>query len=56
MLTIYFIELKVSCKENYREILLADIADAGFDSMIETSVGFNANVPASVFKAKYWMN
>lgn len=39
-----YIELKVSCIENYREILMAEMAGIGFDSFLETEYGFDAYV------------
>jgi len=39
-----FVELQVSCNSEFREILIAEIGELGFDSMIETEKGFNAYI------------
>lgn len=37
-----FIEVSISCKPEFRDILIAEIGEVGFNSMIETDAGFNA--------------
>ncbi len=37
-----YIELKITCKEDYREILQAEFAEAGFSSFSDTPKGFDA--------------
>lgn len=37
-----YIELKVSCREDFREILQAELAEAGFSSFSDTEKGFDA--------------
>ena len=44
-----FVELQVSCNSEFREILIAEIGDLGFDSMIETENGFNAYIEEEKF-------
>ncbi len=38
----YYIRLKVICSPDWSEILMAEIADAGFDTFMETERGFEA--------------
>jgi ribosomal protein L11 methyltransferase len=45
-----FIELQVSCNSEFREILIAEFGDLGFDSMMETEKGFNAYAEEEIFK------
>lgn len=44
-----YIEIKVSCEEPFREILIAEMAELDFDSFVETEVGFDAYVLEEVF-------
>ncbi len=44
-----FIELSINCSEESREILIAEIAEIGFDSMIESEVGFQAYCTSDIF-------
>ena len=44
-----FIELQVSCNSEFREILIAEFGDLGFDSMMETENGFNAYAGEEIF-------
>ena len=37
-----YIELKITCKEEYREILLAELGETGFSSFSDTDNGFDA--------------
>lgn len=37
-----YIKLKIACQEDFREILLAEFAEAGFSSFAETEKGFEA--------------
>lgn len=37
-----YLEFKISCKEDFRDILIAELAEVGFDSFLETDVGFDA--------------
>lgn len=39
-----YLEFKISCKEAYREILMAELANIGFDSFLETDIGFDAYI------------
>ncbi|EPR67171.1 50S ribosomal protein L11 methyltransferase [Cyclobacterium qasimii] len=39
-----YLEFKISCKEEYREILMAELANIGFDSFLETPTGFDAYI------------
>jgi ribosomal protein L11 methyltransferase len=38
----YYTRLKVACDPEFSEILMAEIAEAGFDSFLETESGFEA--------------
>jgi len=44
-----FIELQVFCNSEFREILIAEFGDLGFDSMMETEKGFNAYTGEDAF-------
>ena len=37
-----FLEFKIKCQEDYREILIAELAEIGFDSFLETDEGLDA--------------
>ena len=39
-----YVELKISCNEEYRDILIAELGEAGFDTFQEHEVGFSAFV------------
>lgn len=36
-----YLELKITCREEFREILIAELAEIGYDSFLETEVGFD---------------
>ncbi|EMS34566.1 Ribosomal protein L11 methyltransferase [Mariniradius saccharolyticus AK6] len=44
-----YLEFKISCDEHYREILIAELAEVGFDSFLETDEGFDAYIPEDSF-------
>ncbi len=44
-----YLEFKVSCTEEYREILIAELSELGFDSFLETDTGFDAYVEDTAF-------
>ena len=44
-----YIEIKVSCDELFRDILIAEMAELDFDSFVETEVGFDAYIPEEHF-------
>lgn len=46
----YYTRLSVSCKPEFSEILMAEVAEAGFDSFIETERGFEAYVELEKFE------
>lgn len=49
-----YIELKVTCDEDFREILQAELAEAGFSSFSDTDKGFEAwSEPADFEKAVF---
>lgn len=48
----YHTRLKVICDPEYSEILMAEIAEAGFDSFLETDNGFEAYVENDQFDKK----
>jgi ribosomal protein L11 methyltransferase len=39
-----YLEFKISCSEPYREILIAELAEVGFDSFLETDEGIDAYI------------
>jgi ribosomal protein L11 methyltransferase len=39
---LFYVRLKVACDPDFREILMAEIAEAGFDTFMETDDGFEA--------------
>lgn len=41
--------LQVTCNPEYSEILMAEIAEAGFDTFMETETGFEAYVEGNSF-------
>ncbi len=40
--TMDYLEFKIKCKEEFREILIAELAEIGFDSFLETEEGIDA--------------
>lgn len=40
-----YLEFKISCSEDFREILIAELSEVGFDSFLETDTGFDAYIP-----------
>lgn len=44
-----FIEISLTCLQDYQEILMAEISQLEYDSIIETDQGFNAYVTTSLF-------
>jgi ribosomal protein L11 methyltransferase len=44
-----YLEFKFSCKEPYREILIAELSEVGFDSFLETDEGFDAYIQEDLF-------
>ncbi|AEL25077.1 50S ribosomal protein L11 methyltransferase [Cyclobacterium marinum] len=49
-----YLEFKISCREAYREILMAELANIGFDSFLETDTGFDAYIPQEDQDEKLW--
>jgi ribosomal protein L11 methyltransferase len=49
-----YLEFKITCKEVFREILVAELANIGFDSFLETDTGFDACIPETDFKEPLW--
>lgn len=45
----YHTRLQVTCNPNYSEIIMAEIAEAGFDTFLETEKGFEAYVEMEKF-------
>jgi ribosomal protein L11 methyltransferase len=45
-----YLEFKISCTEAYRDILIAELADIGFDSFLETDQGFDAYISEDLFE------
>lgn len=44
-----YLEFKITCLEEFREILIAELAEIGFDSFLETETGIDAYAPESDF-------
>lgn len=44
-----YLEFKFKCLEDFREILIAELAEIGFDSFLETEDGFDAYIPEEGF-------
>ena len=40
-----YLEFKITCLEEFREILIAELAEIGFDSFLETEEGIDAYAP-----------
>ncbi len=44
-----FIEISITCEPDYQEILMAEISELSYDSIIEIDEGFNAYVTTELF-------
>jgi ribosomal protein L11 methyltransferase len=44
-----YVQVSITCLEDYQEILIAELAAVGFDSFLETETGFEAYVPQDQF-------
>lgn len=44
-----YLEFKIKCNEEYKEILIAELAEAGFDSFLETESGIEAYILEDLF-------
>ncbi|SIS63039.1 50S ribosomal protein L11 methyltransferase [Belliella pelovolcani] len=44
-----YLEFKISCKEDFREVLIAELAEVGFDSFLETDQGLDAYIEEGLF-------
>lgn len=44
-----YLEFKINCKEDFREILIAELSEVGFDSFLETERGIDAYIEESTF-------
>lgn len=49
LLTMEYLEFKITCAEPYREILIAELSEVGFDSFLETDEGFDAYIQEDLF-------
>jgi ribosomal protein L11 methyltransferase len=49
-----YLEYKIRCKEEYREILMAELANIGFDSFLETDKGFDAYISQEEQDENLW--
>ena len=45
-----YLEFKINCKEDFREILIAELAEVGFDSFLETDIGLDAYIEEKSFQ------
>ena len=50
-----YLEFKITCKEAFREILMAELANIGFDSFLETETGFDAYIPEPGLEEALWL-
>ena len=44
-----YLEIEITCDENYREILMAELSETGFDTFMETDDGFIAYIEKPAF-------
>ena len=44
-----YVQVSITCLEDYREILMAELAAVGFESFLETETGFEAYVQQDLF-------
>lgn len=44
-----YLEFKITCAEDFREILIAELSEIGFDSFLETENGIDAYAPEADF-------
>lgn len=44
-----YLEFKITCTEDFREILIAELSEVGFDSFLETENGLDAYAPETDF-------
>ncbi|GMQ29977.1 50S ribosomal protein L11 methyltransferase [Algoriphagus confluentis] len=44
-----YLEFKINCLEEFREILIAELSEIGFDSFLETDDGIDAYIPEDGF-------
>lgn len=51
-----YLELKITCLEDFREILIAELAEIGFDSFLETEEGLDAYAPEKEFDREAFLN
>ncbi len=49
-----YIEFKIKCQEDFREILIAELAEVGFDSFLETDQGIDAYIEEGAFDRKLY--
>lgn len=45
-----YLEFKIKCLEEFREILIAELSEIGFDSFLETEDGIDAYIPEDGFE------
>ncbi|PSL04296.1 50S ribosomal protein L11 methyltransferase [Cecembia rubra] len=50
-----YLEFKITCTEAYREILIAELSEIGFDSFLETDEGLDAYIQEDVFQREAFM-
>ncbi|WP_296702491.1 50S ribosomal protein L11 methyltransferase [Algoriphagus sp.] len=51
-----YLELKINCLEDFREILIAELAEIGFNSFLETEEGLDAYAPENEFDRESFLN
>src|SRR5690554_2698697 len=45
-----YLEFKITCTEEYKDILIAELAEVGFDSFLETDQGIEAYIAEDIFE------
>ncbi|WP_162418291.1 50S ribosomal protein L11 methyltransferase [Cyclobacterium roseum] len=49
-------EFNITCTSEYKDILIAELADIGFDSFLETETGFDACILSGTLDTSLWKN
>lgn len=45
-----YLEFKIKCREEYKDILIAELAEIGFDSFLESELGIEAYIPEDLLE------
>ncbi|MDN3689733.1 50S ribosomal protein L11 methyltransferase [Cyclobacterium jeungdonense] len=49
-----YLDINISCKSEYKDILIAEMADIGFDAFLETETGFDACILSEALDSSLW--